>query len=112
MTRTAEQQAAYDRMVGTAQTVRDQMDAGVIADDRTPATVVDAEDVYTVTTSAGARVGFSTRAIRDTRADAIDVANRLHAHRVANGAEGIDSVRVERNGVVIWAIRDNGTIIH
>lgn len=39
MTRTAEQQAAYDRMVGTAQTVRDQMDAGVIADDRTPATV-------------------------------------------------------------------------
>lgn len=50
MTRTAEQQAAYDRMVGTAQTVRDQMDAGVIPDDRTAATVT-----YPDVTAAGVR---------------------------------------------------------
>lgn len=71
----------------------------------------DVEAVYTVTTTAGARLGYPAHAIRDTRADAIDVANRLHAHRVANGAEGVDAVRVEHGGEVIWAIRDNGTIV-
>lgn len=70
------------------------------------------EAVYVVTTTAGARLGYPAHAIRDTRAEAIDVANRLHAHRVAHGATGVGAVRVEHRGEVIWAIRDNGTIIH
>lgn len=71
----------------------------------------DVEAVYTVTTTAGARLGYPAHAIRDTRADAIDVANHLHAVRVSNGATGVDAVRVEHGGEVVWAIRDNGTII-
>lgn len=101
--RTFEQQAAYERFMGDAETVREQaeMRAEMAAE----------EAVYVVTTTAGARLGYPAHAIRDTRADAIDAANRLHTHRVANGAEGLDAVRVEHRGEVIWAIRDNGTII-
>ena len=105
--RTFDQQAAYERFMGDAETVREQADmrAKMAAEEAAE------EAVYVVTTTAGARLGYPAHAIRDTRADAIDAANRLHAHRVANGAEGLDAVRVEHGGGVIWAIRDNGTII-
>ena len=102
--RTFDQQAAYERFMGDAETVREQaeMRAEMAAD----------EAVYVVTTTTGARLGYPAHAIRDTRADAIDAANKLHAHRVANGAEGLDAVRVEEHrSKVIWAIRDNGAII-
>lgn len=106
--RTFDQQAAFERLMGDAQTVRDQ---AAMRAEMADAEAIVAEDVYTVTTTAGARLGYPAHAIRDTRAEAIAVATRLHEVRVSNGATGADAVRVEHKGLVVWAIRDNGDII-
>lgn len=87
-------------------------EGSIFAEEAADAEAVATADVFTVTTTMGSRLGYPAHAIRDTRAEAIQEATRLHTIRVGNGAEGTESVRVEHRGAVVWAIRDNGTIVH
>lgn len=99
-----------EQAVNTEVTVLHYVDTSAMSEAQADEHAILNEDVYTVTTTAGARLGYPAYAIRDTRAEAIKVATDLHAHRVANGAEGVDAVRVEHKGRTVWFIRDNGTV--
>lgn len=89
--RTFDQQAAYERMVGDSQTVRDQaaMRDEIAAPAHWEDDLIDPADTlptprYTITTNhPDVKVPYATT---DTRTDAIRLAHELHGIRAENGA--------------------------